>query len=262
MRHIEFANSMRLRDSQFAACHCRDSSLRLHLLLVDVGERMSEEQHGRASSHEIDLALVAMSQRGDRSAFNQLVEGYQAGAYALAMRMVGDPDLAADVTQDAFFAAYRAIGSFRGSSFRAWLYRIVSNVCIDHFRTQARRPSVSLDASLEQSRENEGTSAAWIPAAIVDSTWDPEQVALRAETILHIQAALLELPTEQRLAVILCDIECLPYDEIARVMDTSVGTVKSRIARGRGHLRRILLREGELSQSQRRPGNGDAERHH
>jgi RNA polymerase sigma-70 factor (ECF subfamily) len=223
---------------------------------------MSEEQHGQASSHEIDLALVAMSQRGDRSAFNQLVERYQAGAYALAMRMLGDPDLAADVTQDAFFAAYRAIGSFRGSSFRAWFFRIVSNMCIDHFRTQARRPSVSLDATLEVSRENEGTGAARIPAAIVDTTWDPEQVALRAEAILHIQAALLELPTEQRLAVILCDIECLPYDEIARVMDTSVGTVKSRIARGRSHLRRILLREGELSQSQRRPGNGDTGHHH
>jgi RNA polymerase sigma-70 factor, ECF subfamily len=173
--------------------------------------------------------------------------------------MLGDPDIAADVTQDAFFSAFRAIGSFRGSSFRAWLYRIVSNTCIDHFRTQRRHPSVSLDAALDTSGNGEGMPGApYLPQAMVDSTWDPERLALQAETARQIQSALLELPAEQRLALVLCDIQGLPYDEIARVMETSLGTVKSRIARGRGHLRRILLREGELSESRWRPGSGES----
>src|SRR5215469_17938394 len=114
---------------------------------------MNQGQKSGTSRHESDLALVADCQRGDRSAFNQLVERYQAGAYALAVRMLGDPDIAADVVQDSFFSAYRAIGSFRGSSFRAWLYRIVSNACIDYFRNEKRHPSTSLDAALEAPRD-------------------------------------------------------------------------------------------------------------
>jgi RNA polymerase sigma-70 factor, ECF subfamily len=220
---------------------------------------MNQGQQSGPPRHESDLALVALCQHGDRSAFNQLVERYQAGAYALAARMLGDPDIAADVVQDSFFSAYRAVGSFRGSSFRAWLYRIVSNACIDYFRTEKRHPSTSLDAALEAPRDGEGAgSNVHIPQALIDTSWDPERLALRAETIKNIQSALLELPPEQRLALILCDVQSLPYDEIARVMDTSVGTVKSRIARGRGHVRRILLQGGELSESKRRPGSAKA----
>jgi RNA polymerase sigma-70 factor, ECF subfamily len=217
---------------------------------------MSHEQDGQADEPKREQALVRMSQQGDRSAFNQLVEQHQAGAYTLAVRMLGDSEIAADVTQDAFFSAYRAISSFRGSSFRAWLYRIVSNTCIDHFRTQRRHPVVSLDAALDTTGSGEGTTVGpYLPQAMIDSTWDPEKLALQAETARQIQSALLELPPDQRLALVLCDIQGLPYDEIARVMETSLGTVKSRIARGRGHLRRILLREGELSESRWRPGN-------
>ncbi len=219
---------------------------------------MGHEQHDGAAERERELALVRKSQRGDRAAFNQLVELHQGGAYALALRMLGDPDLAADVTQEAFFSAYRAIGSFRGSSFRAWLYRIVNNGCIDHFRTQARRPSVSLDATLDADRDGESAGDAHLPQAMIDPSRDPERMALRAETIAQIQTALLALPAEQRLALILSDVQGLPYEEIARVMETSLGTVKSRIARGRAHLRRLLLRQGELSEMQRRPDSGKA----
>jgi RNA polymerase sigma-70 factor (ECF subfamily) len=93
---------------------------------------------------------------------------------------------------------------------------------------------------------------------MIDPSWDPERMALRAETIAQIQTALLALPAEQRLALILSDVQGLPYEEIARVMETSLGTVKSRIARGRAHLRRLLLRQGELSEMQRRPDSGKA----
>lgn len=196
----------------------------------------------RAPADELELALVARSQKGDVAAFNALVERYQGLAYALALRMLGDPDAAADVTQDAFLAAFRAIKSCRGASFRAWLLRIVSNACYDVFRSRGRQPTSSLDELLD----NDSIGDAATPAALVDSSWDPERAVLRAEVIAAIQGALLQLPGDQRLAVILSDVHGLPYDEIARIMDSPLGTVKSRIARARAHLRTILARQPEL----------------
>ena len=206
------------------------------------GRRADDEQAA-------ERALVEKGQRGDRAAFNRLVERHQSGAYALALRMVGDAEEAADITQDAFFAAYRALASFKGGSFRAWLYRIVSNGCFDHFRTQARRPTTSLEAALGDERGGESPgvgSGSRLPSALIDASWDPEGIALRAEQIEQIEAALQKLAPEQRLALILSDIQGLPYEEIARVTNASLGTVKSRIARARGHMRGILARRGEL----------------
>jgi RNA polymerase sigma-70 factor (ECF subfamily) len=214
---------------------------------------------GAGRAQEPESELIADSQRGDRDAFNQLVVLHQADAYALALRMLGNPDAAADVTQDAFFSAYRAIGSFRGTSFRAWLLRIVSNACFDTFRAQARRPAVSLEATLEVDRDAEVPgqgSDSRLPKAMMDASWDPEAIALRSEAIAQIQVALLKLPPEQRLALILSDIQGLAYEEIAQVMGTSLGTVKSRIARGRAHLRGLLLRQPELFGHLHRPGSG------
>jgi RNA polymerase sigma factor (sigma-70 family) len=208
-----------------------------------------------------DLALVVRSQHGDRAAFNVFVERYQAGAYALALRMVGDPETAADITQDAFFSAFRAIGAFRGSSFRAWLFRIVSNGCYDFFRARTRRPATSLEGVLEDERETSGSGGAVtadvrLPQALIDPTWDPEVTALRAETAAQIEAALLKLPAEQRVALVLSDVQGLAYDEIAGAMNCSLGTVKSRIFRARTHLRALLTREGELFSQGRRPESG------
>jgi RNA polymerase sigma-70 factor (ECF subfamily) len=212
----------------------------------------TEEQSPDIPSDDLERTLVARSQRGDAVAFNALVERYQAIAYALALRMLGDPETAADVTQDAFFSAYRAIGSFRGSSFRAWLLRIVSNGCFDVFRARARHPVSSLDALLEADPAD-GAGDAGAPAALVDATWDPERAALRAEQAQVIEAALLRLPPDQRLAVILSDVHGLAYEEIAGVMATPLGTVKSRIARARAQLRGLLVRQGELFSRAERP---------
>ena len=219
-----------------------------------MAQRRNGDDEQRAAE---ERALVERSQRGEVAAFNLLVEHYQTAAYALALRVVGDPDAAADVTQDAFFSAFRAIDTFRGSSFRAWLLRIVSNGCMDHFRAQGRRPAVSLEATLEDDRDAEGPAASdyRMPKAMIDPSWDPEHAALRAETIAQIEAALLRLPAEQRMAVVLSDVQGLPYDEIARIMGTSLGTVKSRIARARAHLRGLLPREGELFRQRGRPGS-------
>lgn len=214
-----------------------------------------------ADDERLEASLIARSRTGDTRAFNQLVERHQTGAYALALRMVGDPDIAADVTQDAFFSAYRAINTFRGASFRAWLYRIVSNGCYDHFRTQARHPATSLDATLDaEPGEPGGGGDTRLGGALVDLSYDPERITLRVELIEQIERALLRLAPEQRLALILCDVQGLPYEEIARIMDTAPGTVKSRISRARSHLRAILAQQPELFGSNDRQSS-ERERH-
>lgn len=195
-----------------------------------------------------ERAAISRSQRGDRSAFNELVARYQSAAYGLALRMLGDPDAAADVTQDAFFSAFRNIRAFRGATFRAWLLRIVSNGCYDYWRAQRRRPAESLDALLASGDEALGMQAPESeltePAAQLD--WNPEEAALRAEVIAAIEAAILKLAPDQRLVIILSDIQGMSYEEIARVAGTPLGTVKSRIARARARLRELLLAQPEL----------------
>lgn len=200
--------------------------------------------------------LIARSQQGDRHAFNALVEKYQASAYALALRMTGNAETAADVTQEAFLSAYRAVPSFHGSSFRAWLMRIVSNGCYDVFRARTRHPSSSLDELLES--DPDGSPDAHLPAALVDAAQTPEEMAVRGEVVETIQAALLLLPPDQRLALVLSDVQGMTYDEVARIMETPIGTVKSRIARGRAHLRQLLTRGGELSREPARPDSGSS----
>ncbi len=206
--------------------------------------------------------LIERAQRGDRAAFNALVERYQSAAYALALRMLGDPDTAADVTQEAFFSAFRHIGAFHGNSFRAWLLRIVSNGCFDIFRVRGRQPTTSLDALTEEDGDHAtGAGDARLPAALVDGSWDPVQAALRAETIAAIEAALLRLPANLRLAVILSDVQGLSYDEIAGIMEIPLGTVKSRIARARARLRVLLADCVEPPRRAERHSLGRDEKH-
>jgi RNA polymerase sigma-70 factor, ECF subfamily len=220
------------------------------------GEAQQMSPDARSEEQERERELIARGQQGDRAAFNALVEKYQGAAYALALRMLGDPDTAADVTQEAFFSAFRALGNFHGSSFRAWLLRIVSNGCYDVFRARGRQPVTSLEALLERD-DATSSSDSRLPTAMVDPSWSPEESMLRGEMISSIEAALLLLPPEQRLAVVLCDIQGMPYEEVARIMETPLGTVKSRIARARAQLRTLLTRGGELSPPAQRH---DAER--
>jgi len=197
-----------------------------------------------------EAELIAASQRGDVAAFNQLVITYQQVVYNLAYRMVSNPDLAADIAQDTFISAFRAIRSFRGGSFEAWLLRIAANACHDHYRRQKRRPSDSLDLILDAPGSH---------AVFVDHSDGPEEHALQREMLEYIQRGLARLPKEQRLAVILSDVQGLSYDEIAEVTHSSVGTVKSRLSRGRAHLRDFLLRQRELLPTSLRPKIKDME---
>jgi RNA polymerase sigma-70 factor (ECF subfamily) len=192
---------------------------------------------------DIEALLVARSRRGDTAAFNQLILTYQQVVYTLTYRMIGDPEIAADVTQEALLAAFRGIASFRGGSFRAWLLRIASNACYDYWRRSRRRPSESLEALTEP---GEGYDEGLAQQFADDERWNPETLALRTELQELIQSGLECLPLEQRVSVILSDIQGLSYEEIASATTASLGTVKSRIARGRAQLRDYLQRHAEL----------------
>ncbi len=181
-----------------------------------------------------DSELVRRSKEGDLDSFNMLVESYQRVVYNLALRMLGDRQGAEDASQDAFLSAWRNVGRFRGGNFRAWLLRITANTCYDQLRKLKRHPTSSLEAL---PLELEG----------LPSTESPEDYVLRREMGEQIQKGLASLPSEQRLAVVLSDIQGLSYEEMARVMGCSLGTVRSRLSRGRARLRDYLVQRGTFS---------------
>lgn len=175
--------------------------------------------------------LIQRSQAGDVEAFNQLVLAHQRHVYNLALRLLGRVEAAEDATQDAFLAAFRHIKSFRGPNFTAWLLRIAANACNDQFRRRHRTP-VSLDAIVLDPEH---------PRDFADQSEPPEDYAQRRELGRTIADGLTQLPYDQRLAVVLSDIQGLSYEEMAQVMNCNLGTVKSRLSRGRARLRDILL---------------------
>src|SRR5437899_2261067 len=148
--------------------------------------------------------LIARSQRGDIDAFNQLILHYQSTVYGVVYRMLGDTDVAADVTQDAFIAAFRSITSFRGGpSFRSWLLRIASNLACDHWRRTQRHRAESLEILTD---EEEPHAASDLNALIeTGREQNPEAYILNQELQELIQRGLQTLPLDQRVAVVLCD---------------------------------------------------------
>ncbi|MBI4297581.1 MAG: sigma-70 family RNA polymerase sigma factor [Chloroflexi bacterium] len=189
-----------------------------------------------------EAELIRRSQEGDLESFNLLVEAYQAPVYNLALRMLGRADVAEDAAQEAFIRAFRALKKFHGGSFRAWLFSIAANACKDELRRRGRRP-VSLETLEEEDALPEPASS---PAE------SPEEVALSRELHRAVARGLGQMPEEQRLAVILRDIQGLSYEEIAQATGTALGTVKSRLLRGRLYLRDYLLRQRELLPEQYR----------
>jgi RNA polymerase sigma-70 factor (ECF subfamily) len=165
--------------------------------------------------------------------FESLVRRYQNSVYNIALRMSGNPEEARDLTQEAFVRAYRAFDSYkRGTSFDKWLYRIVTNLCIDELRRRKRRPYIeSLDQRIMTSDGDE------LDREIPDMSHNPEIVYDREHLDECLQDALESINPEYRMAVVLCDIEGFSYEEIAQMMGTSIGTVRSRIHRGRRALR-------------------------
>ncbi len=182
-----------------------------------------------------DLILLERARAGDLNAFNDLVDCYQDHLWSLVVRMVPDRDQAADAVQEAFFSAYRNMASFRGGSVRSWLSRICVNAAMDAQRTRKRRP-VSPYPELEDDT--------WQPPAGDEA--DPERLALTAERSRALDQALALITTDQRNAIVLFDIEGYDYGEIAALTGVSLGTVKSRIHRGRLALRSLLEDRMEL----------------
>jgi RNA polymerase sigma factor (sigma-70 family) len=182
--------------------------------------------------------LIAAAQRGNVDAFNELVLAYQQQVYNLAYRIMGDPASAADAAQEAFISAFQNIGRFRGGSFKSYLLRIVSNGCYDELRRRKRRPATSFEDFGEVDEDAN--------PALVNGGEQPEEYAERQEMARVIQAGIETLPPDQRITLALSDVQGLSYQEIAEVTSVSLGTVKSRLARGRGKLRDYLRAQGEL----------------
>lgn len=181
-----------------------------------------------------DRVLIERARGGDLDAFNELVAAYQDQLWALVVRLVPDPDQATDAVQEAFFSAYRNLSTYRGGSVRSWLSRMAINAAMDLQRARRRRP-----ASPYPELEDED----WQPPAGPAS--DPEATALAAERSRALAEALARITPEQRTAIVLYDVEGYDYAEIAELTGVSLGTVKSRIHRGRLALRELLAEKLE-----------------
>ncbi len=167
-------------------------------------------------------------------AFEELVLRHQSQIYRVAYRLAGNHDDAEDLAQEAIIEAFRAFDRYQpGTYFDRWLFRIMSRTYIDTVRRRNRRPTVSLDAPM-------GPDGDPLVTVIGDSKEDPQQMTEAVDLDGTVQAALDRLPEEFRTAVVLADIEGLPYDEVANVLRCPVGTVRSRLHRARQMLREAL----------------------
>lgn len=196
---------------------------------TDAESRRAELQHAR------DRALVERALAGDLGAFNELVLHYQDYLFALCVRVVNDREAAADAVQEALFSAYRNLSRFRGDSFRSWLTRIALNAATDVLRLRKRRPA---DPYPEWEDDD------WQPPAADSEA--PEKQALRRNAARVLGQALSRISEDQRKAIVLYDVEGFDYQEIADITGVSLGTVKSRIHRGRHALRELLADDMEL----------------
>lgn len=206
---------------------------------------LDDEEIGRAalsaSSPAIrvndDPVFVENLRAGDAAAFETLVERYSGDVYALLFRLTENAEEAADLTQETFLKVLRSIKDFRGDAgLKTWLFRIAINESRNRFRWWKRRrkdATISLDAVM-------GDTERVLSDTLPDGGVSPEDAALAHEREYALQAALLELPDAYREAVVLCDVEGLSYEETAAALGVGIGTVKSRISRGREELRRRL----------------------
>ena len=170
-----------------------------------------------------DGELVRRFLAGDAGAATELITRHERRVYAVCLRVLGNPDDAADAAQDALLAMIRKLDGFRGeAAFTTWLYRVAMNVCYDHLRRAKRRPVL---------RRDDGAPA---PEPALDDHADAVAGAH------DVAAALEQVPEDFRVAIVLADVHDLPYDEIAKVLDLPVGTVKSRVHRGRIALAKAL----------------------
>ena len=190
-------------------------------------------------TREQELAVIRRVQRGDANAFEYLVAAYEKNVYNLALRMTGSPEDAEDMAQEAFLKAYSSLGSFRGDSkFSVWLYRIVSNVCLDFLRRQKKRQSFSLSMEDDDGEQTE--------LELPDLSCLPEEELEKKLTRDAVHRGLAQLPEDARQILLLREIQGLSYEEIGETLGLEPGTVKSRIFRARKKLCAFLLADGNI----------------
>jgi len=183
--------------------------------------------------------LIQKAKRGDQDAFGQLVLAHQNKVYTICVHMVTNREEAEDLAQEAFLKAWRSLSSFQEeSSFATWMHRLTTNVCLDHLRKQTRRQNIAATVSLDD--EESGWSE---PA---DHSQDPQVHLEREERKRALGRALAQLPEGHRQVILMREVSGLSYQEIADALDADLGTVKSRIARARERLRKILLQDGNF----------------
>jgi RNA polymerase sigma-70 factor, ECF subfamily len=186
-----------------------------------------------------DRALVERAKGGDDGAFRLIFERYRRRAYALALGVVHNPDAALDVVQDAFLRAHRHLDGFEGnSSVYTWLYRIVMNAAIDHLRKEGRARTVEYDDAVAH-LENEAQAdvAALVPQLV---RGDPAREIARREIRDKIDEALGKLSPNHRAVLVLREVDGLSYEEMAKVMECSKGTIMSRLFHARKNMQRFL----------------------
>lgn len=187
----------------------------------------------------MDSLLISNAINGDMSAFEKIISMHEQSVYRIALRYTKNESDALDISQETFIKVYRAISSFKGdSSLSTWIYRIASNVCIDHIRKNNKPPEVPL----YKTDENGNTYDINVPSPI----GNPEEYVDSAETMDEIACALNKLSDEHKEVIVLRDIEGFSYAEIADILEVEEGTVKSRIARARKKFRTILIESGNI----------------
>jgi RNA polymerase sigma-70 factor (ECF subfamily) len=179
-----------------------------------------------------DDALIRAAQAGDLEAFNLLVQRHERPVFNVALRLLRDVGLAEDATQDTFIRAWQNIRTFQTGSVRSWLYKIATNRSYDMLRASARRPAGSLEAEIVE------IEPIWTSGGTGDES--PDAHALRRELSIYLERALTALPEDQRMVVLLVDVQGLDYHEVAEAMGIALGTVKSRLSRARAKIRQAL----------------------
>ena len=189
----------------------------------------SDDTSDDGVAEPFEARLVARCRRGDPEAFDELVDRYQSKVFNLAYRLLGDPDEAADVSQEAFLRIYRGIQRFHGgSALTTWVYRIVHNLCLDEMKKKRRRPQVASDPG-----DAEETGAETLLDRLPDERAEPQAQILGRERDLLVRAAIARLKEHHRDVLVLYDLQGLSYNEIAAILSTNVGTIKSRLNRAR-----------------------------
>ena len=201
-------------------------------------------------TREEEAKIIRAVVDGNTNAFEDLVLEYQKQVYHIALKMTGNEEDAFDLSQEAFLKAFRSLSTFRGEAgFGSWLYRMTANLCIDFLRKKKRQGGqiISLDAEEEDRR----------PTELPDLRYEPQNALEKKEVQEKVRAGLERLPHEQKLILVLRDVEGFSYQEISDALKIELGTVKSRIYRARAHLARLLTEDGNFL---REPSSEEMER--